>query len=78
MPSPAPVKPSFSSVVAFTFTRSGVTPIRRARLSRMAGMWGASFGRWARTVASTLPTRYPAVRSRSITASSRTRLSAPA
>ena len=38
MPSSAPVKPSFSSVVAFTFTWSGSTFMRAARLSRIFSM----------------------------------------
>ena len=33
IPSPVPVKPSFSSVVAFTFTRSGATPTAAAMFS---------------------------------------------
>ena len=38
IPSSAPVKPSFSSVVAFTFTWSGSTFMRAARLSRIFSM----------------------------------------
>ena len=44
MPSPRPVKPNPSSVVAFTLTRSAGTPICRARFCRISGMWEASLG----------------------------------
>ena len=43
-------------------TRSIDTPSTRARFARMASMYGASFGRSAITVASTLPTSSPCSR----------------
>ena len=39
MPSPSPVKPRCSSVVAFTLTASTGRPKAAARLARMAGIW---------------------------------------
>lgn len=45
MPSPVPVKPSFSSVVAFTFTRDGAIPTAWAMFSSICGMKSFSFGR---------------------------------
>ena len=45
IPSPEPVKPRPSSVVAFRLTCSGDTPIALASRSRICGIWGASLGR---------------------------------
>ena len=42
--SPSPVAPRPSSVVALTFTRSGSHSNKRARLSRISLIYGASFG----------------------------------
>ena len=60
MPSPLPVKPSFSSVVALTETSSAEMPSAAARFSRIAGIYGASFGAWHKSVASMLPAAQPA------------------
>ena len=46
MPSPVPVKPSLSSVVAFTFTREAAIPTARAMFASICGMKSFSFGRW--------------------------------
>ena len=77
MPSPLPVKPRPSSVVAFTLTWERDTPQALARFSRIWGMKGASLGRWAMRVASMLPMENPFSPSRAQTRSSSTRLSAP-
>ena len=45
MPSPRPVKPRYSSVVAFTLTEPSGTPIAAARRERISGMYGMSLGR---------------------------------
>ena len=78
MPSRAPVKPRPSSVVALTLTRSTSTSMHCARFRRICAMCGASFGAWASTVQSRLPTMYPAACRRAVTARSSARLSAPA
>ena len=44
MPSPSPVKPRCSSVVALTLTASTGIPKASASFARMAGMWGAASG----------------------------------
>ena len=59
MPSPRPVKPRRSVVVAFTLTSTASQPRSAAMLARIAGTCGASFGACATIVASTLPTRSP-------------------
>ena len=56
MPRPSPVKPRCYSVVAFTLTASNGRPKASAMFWRMAGMCGASLGRWHKIVASMLPT----------------------
>ena len=77
IPSPHPVKPSFSSVVALTLTRSASILIARARFLLMRSMKGESFGACAMTVASTFDTQYPCTSSRQQTRLSKIRLSAP-
>ncbi len=54
MPSPRPMKPSFSLVVALMLTRSTDSPRAAAIFTHMAGKWGRSFGASASRVASTL------------------------
>jgi hypothetical protein len=46
-------------VVALMFTLSSGMPRSIARLFRMAGMWGASFGAWATMMESMLLTESP-------------------
>ena len=58
MPSPRPVKPSFSVVVAFTLTWSISTPQSAAILAHICAVCGDSFGASQITVASILPTLY--------------------
>ena len=55
MPSPRPVKPRRSVVVALTETRSMSQSRSAATFARMAATNGAIFGACAMTVASTLP-----------------------
>jgi hypothetical protein len=64
IPSPRPVKPMRSVVVALTLTRSGGQPRSAARISRMAGYRAASRGRWATRVRSALWTESPRLRLR--------------
>ena len=59
MPSPRPVKPRCSSVVAFTLTQPSGTPIASARRKRISGMYGMSLGRCATIVASVLTISQP-------------------
>ena len=61
MPSPRPVKPRRSVVVAFTLTRSGSIPSKSASRAVMAGRWGPIFGRSQMRVTSTLTMRPPRV-----------------
>src|SRR5690606_8761892 len=77
-PWPAPTNPSPSDVVALMLMRSGGTSRAAAMRTCIAGTWGARRGRSSTTVASTLPTRKPAARTRRPTSSSRPRLDAPA
>ncbi len=53
IPSPRPIKPSFSLVVAFILTRATGIPRAAAIFWHMAGKWGRSLGASARRVAST-------------------------
>ena len=77
MPSPLPVKPRPSSVVALTLTWETSTPQALAKFSRIEAIWGESLGRWAVTVASILLMVHPSRRSRAHTCASSCRLSAP-
>lgn len=54
IPSPRPVKPSFSVVVALTLTQSRPMPRSAAMLERIRSMWGAILGAWAMMVMSAL------------------------
>src|SRR6476469_6340323 len=57
IPSPRPIAPSPSFVVALMLTRAGSRRSAAAIFSRIAGMWGAIFGASAIKVASTLSGR---------------------
>src|SRR5690606_4659430 len=59
MPSPRPVKPSFSLVVALTLTRPASTCRSAARVSLIARAWGPIFGRSQMTVMSALARLQP-------------------
>ena len=59
MPSPRPVKPSFSLVVALTATRSSAMPAISAILARMASRCGPIFGASQTTVMSIWAMRPP-------------------
>src|SRR5579883_860042 len=54
IPSPRPVKPNPSVVVALTLTCEMSRRRCSARCARIAGIWGANLGRSAMIVASTL------------------------
>ena len=60
-----PMGPTSSPVLAFTLTASIGIPSNSATLARIAGLCGASLGRWAKTVQSRLTTRQPAAVTRS-------------
>ena len=66
IPSPRPVKPNFSDVVAFTLTRLESIPHMSAIRARMASAYGAIFGNSQIIVQSRLDTRIPAAAARSI------------
>src|SRR5690606_548865 len=76
MPSPRPVKPSRSLVVALTLTAPTGMPRSSAMHSRMAMTCGASFGRSQTTTLSRLPTCMPCSATMPATCRSITRLSA--
>src|SRR5690606_6484783 len=77
MPSPRPVKPSFSLVVALTLTASTSTPVSLAISARIASACGPTLGRSQTTVMSALPSLQPRSRSRSLQWRTKLRLSAP-
>src|SRR5690606_26338836 len=59
MPSPRPMKPSFSIVVAFTLTRPASMPAIAAMFRRIASACGAIFGASQSSVASSSAMRPP-------------------
>src|SRR4249919_592590 len=77
IPSPRPVKPSFSLVVALTLTASRSIPRSAASRSRIAGACGPTLGRSQTTVMSALPTRQPRSPINSLHRRRKARLSAP-
>ena len=77
IPSPEPVKPRRSSVVALTLMFPRPVCSAPAIFRRICSICGASFGRWAMMVASRLPRRYPAPSSLRLTSRSSSMLSAP-
>ena len=64
MPSPRPMAPRPSLVVALTATRAAGRPRAAAMRSRMEKTWGAIFGASAMTVASMLLIRAPRARAK--------------
>ena len=61
-PSPRPVKPSLSVVVARTFTRPGSTPIASASFARIASRSGAILGSSPTSTQSAFASSKPASR----------------
>src|SRR5882724_5933387 len=76
MPSPRPMAPSRSAVLAFTLTWPDFRPRSAERLATIAGMCGAILGASAWMVASRLAIAYPAPRTFAATSRSSARLSA--
>src|SRR5690606_12319733 len=77
MPSPRPVKPSFSLVVALTLIASRSTPQASAMRWRICAACGPTLGRWQTMVMSALPSFQPQPATRPTQWRSSTRLSAP-
>jgi hypothetical protein len=77
MPSPRPVKPSFSVVVALTLTCAGVAPRSAASAARIASTWGPMRGRSQMIVMSALARVQPCWSSSSAQWRRKRRLSAP-
>jgi len=67
MPSPRPIAPSCSFVVALMLMRDSVAPIACAIFFRIAGIWGAILGASEITVASTFTARAFSLASSSLT-----------
>ena len=75
--SPRPMGPTCSPVLALTFTAVSPTRSSRARLARMAGLWGPSLGSWAWMITSQLTARHPARSIRSTTSAKQPRAVQP-